>query len=109
MHSLNNPTNSSHLPLNHIVLFKVDPIQLNTLKKHLKDLATLAAEFKAEFRHGPYQSDEGLNQGYNYGFIMKFLGINACKDYLAHPTHEAIKAKILEIVELRNILAFDFV
>lgn len=56
--------------------------------------------------HGPYKSDEGLNEGFTHGFIMTFDSPEARDAYLPHPTH----LKVVDIVQpkLEKLVVFDF-
>ncbi len=56
--------------------------------------------------HGPYDSSEGLNEGYTHGFIMTFESPEAREAYLPHPVHEEVKE--LVIPRLERVVVFDF-
>ena len=56
--------------------------------------------------NGPYQSDEGLDQGYTHGFIMTFDSIASRDAYLPHPIHESVKEAV--VPHLKDIIVFDF-
>jgi hypothetical protein len=58
------------------------------------------------FGGGPYASDEGLNQGYDHGFLITFVDAAARDNYLVHPEHEKVKQTILRQVD--SAIAFDF-
>ena len=59
-----------------------------------------------EMEYGPYDSSEGLNDGYTHGFIMTFETPEAREAYLPHPVHEEVKA--LVIPKLERVVVFDF-
>ncbi len=59
-----------------------------------------------EVIHGPYESDEGLNDGFTHGFIMTFTSAQARDDYLPHPVHERVKNIVLP--RLERVVVFDF-
>jgi len=59
-----------------------------------------------EMEHGPYDSSEGLNDGYTHGFIMTFDSPESRDAYLPHPIHE--KVKDLVIPKLERLVVFDF-
>ena len=59
-----------------------------------------------DFHHGPYDSAEGLNDGYTHGFIMTFESPAARDAYLPHPVHEEVKAIV--IPHLARVVVFDF-
>ena len=59
-----------------------------------------------DFAHGPYESDEGLNDGFTHGFIMTFTSAAARDAYLTHPEHERVKEVVVPC--LARVLVFDF-
>ncbi|MGJ8657297.1 MAG: Dabb family protein [Akkermansiaceae bacterium] len=56
--------------------------------------------------HGPYKSDEGLNDGFTHGFIMTFDSAADRDNYLPHPDH----LKVVDLVQprLERLVVFDF-
>lgn len=59
-----------------------------------------------DVNHGPYDSDEGLNDGFTHGFIMTFESPRARDEYLPHPVHEKVKDII--VPRLERVVVFDF-
>jgi len=59
-----------------------------------------------DFKYGPYQSDEGLNDGYTHGFIMTFASASARDAYLPHPEHERVRQIVAP--RLQRLVVFDF-
>ena len=59
-----------------------------------------------EVVHGPYDSDEGLNDGFTHGFIMTFESPEARDTYLPHPIHEEVKDIV--VPNLARVVVFDF-
>ena len=59
-----------------------------------------------EIEHGPYQSDEGLNEDFTHGFIMTFDSLESRDAYLPHPIHEAVKDVVVPCLE--RVVVFDF-
>ena len=59
-----------------------------------------------EVLHGPYESDEGLNDGFTHGFIMTFDSLESRDAYLPHPIHEAVKDVVVPCLE--RVVVFDF-
>jgi hypothetical protein len=59
-----------------------------------------------DVHHGPYDSAEGLNDGYTHGFIMTFESPQARDAYLPNPVHEAVKAIVVPCLE--RVVVFDF-
>lgn len=56
--------------------------------------------------HGPYDSSEGLNDGFTHGFIMTFASPEARDAYLPHPVHERVKDIVVPCLE--RVIVFDF-
>jgi hypothetical protein len=59
-----------------------------------------------DFHHGPYDSAEGLNDGFTHGFIMTFESPAARDAYLPHPEHERVKGIVVPC--LARVTVFDF-
>lgn len=59
-----------------------------------------------DFECGPYDSSEGLNDGFSHGFIMTFESPQARDDYLPHPHHERVKEFVVPMLE--RVVVFDF-
>lgn len=59
-----------------------------------------------KIEHGPYDSSEGLNDGFTHGFIMTFDSSQSREAYLPHPVHEKVKAFI--VPKLERVVVFDF-
>jgi hypothetical protein len=56
--------------------------------------------------HGPYKSDEGLNEEFTHGFIMTFDSPESRDAYLPHPIHEEVKEVVVPCLE--RVVVFDF-
>ena len=52
-----------------------------------------------EFSGGADVSREGLEKGFTRGFVMTFADEAARDAYLAHPTHVAVKEKVVAALE----------
>lgn len=59
-----------------------------------------------EMEHGPYESAEGLNDGFTHGFIMSFDNGASRDAYLPHPEHERVKEIV--VPRLERVVVFDF-
>lgn len=59
-----------------------------------------------EMEYGPYDSSEGLNDGYTHGFIMTFESPETREAYLPHPVHEEVKDFV--VPKLERVVVFDF-
>lgn len=95
--------------MKHIVLFKfkeeTEEAEIDAIFEDLAGLRELIPGM-LDFIAGPYESDEGMNQGFTHGFIMTFEDAAARDGYLPHPEHKRVKARILPAVE--SVIAFDF-
>lgn len=58
-----------------------------------------------KMEHGPYDSDEGLNEDFTHGFVMTFDSKESRDAYLPHPLHE--KVKQLVVPRLERVVVFD--
>lgn len=58
------------------------------------------------FEYGPYDSAEGLNDGFTHGFIMTFDSPESRDAYLPHPIHEEVKEIVIPC--LMRVIVFDF-
>ena len=59
-----------------------------------------------DMEHGPYDSGEGLNDGFTHGFIMTFESPETRDAYLPHPEHELVKDVVIPCLE--KVIVFDF-
>ncbi len=58
-----------------------------------------------DMEYGPYNGDEGLNDGFTHGFLMTFTSEKARDAYLPHPVHEEVKAFV--VPKLEKVIVFD--
>ena len=56
--------------------------------------------------NGPYESGEGLNDGFTHGFIMSFDTPASRDAYLPHPEHERVRDIVVPCLE--RVVVFDF-
>jgi hypothetical protein len=59
-----------------------------------------------DMEHGPYESAEGLNDGFTHGFIMTFDTPASRDAYLPHPEHERVRDIV--VPRLARVVVFDF-
>lgn len=59
-----------------------------------------------DMEHGPYESAEGLNDGFTHGFIMTFDTAASRDAYLPHPEHERVRDIVVS--RLERVVVFDF-
>jgi hypothetical protein len=57
------------------------------------------------FDVGPNSTAEPLDQGYAFGFILRFIDRAALSTYHADPEHEPLSKRIQELAE--TVLVFD--
>lgn len=62
------------------------------------------------YKYGKYDSNEGANQGFDYGFEMEFDNAADRDIYLHHPVHVALAGTIIPQLKdgLNSLLAFDY-
>lgn len=58
-----------------------------------------------DLEYGPYNSTEGLNEGFTHGFLMTFDSLASRDAYLPHPVHE--HAKEVVVPNLERVIVFD--
>ena len=56
-------------------------------------------------RHGHSTSPEGLEQGYDYGFVIGFADAAARDAYLPHPEHAPVSTLVRQLTD--RVLVFD--
>jgi Stress responsive A/B Barrel Domain len=56
--------------------------------------------------HGPYESSEGMNDGFTHGFVMTFDSPASRETYLPHHEHERVKQIV--VPRLQRVVVFDF-
>ena len=99
--------------ITHMVLLKV---RKDAARKEVDQVFAEIAALKQKipgivsYAGGPYSSPEGLHRGFTHAFCMTFKDAAARNTYLPHPAHEAVKGKVLEILDggLAGVVAFDF-
>jgi len=84
----------------------VTPAQIDECFSELKGMVGKIPGL-LEMEHGPYQSDEGLNDGFTHGFVMTFDSPESRDAYLPHEEHERVKQVVVPCLE--RFVVFDFV
>jgi hypothetical protein len=74
----------------------------NDLIRALKDKIPLVKEYVG----GSNISEEGLSQGFTFGFVMTFSDKKAVSEYLKHSEHTRTVEKVLPFLE--KIVVVDF-
>jgi hypothetical protein len=92
----------------HTVLIKLLPgsalSELDDLSFRLRQLADAVAG-PTSCVVGPNVSDEGLGQGYDFGFVIRFEDRAALNSYHVNPAHLAVSLAIRGLAE--TVLVFD--
>ena len=93
----------------HFGVFQFKPeITQEQIDESFVALADLANKIPGllSVEHGPYKSDEGLNDGFTHGFIMTFDSPESRDAYLPHPDHLVV----VDLVQprLERLVVFDF-
>lgn len=94
----------------HLGMFQFKPeITSGQIDECFRELAGMIGKIPGllSMEHGPYQSDEGLNDGYTHGFIMTFDSPESRDAYLPHPEHERVRSIVAP--RLERLAVFDFV
>jgi hypothetical protein len=94
--------------IDHVVLMALREGVTDSQLAQLGDLlAALPGRIEGlqSVRHGPSSSPEGLEQGYTYGFVVRFEDGAARDRYLPHPEHAPVSALVQELSE--RVLVFD--
>ena len=93
----------------HIALFQFkESVSDNQIENCFEALMDMVGKIPGliKMEHGPYDSSEGLNDGYTHGFIMTFDSPESREAYLPHPIHEEVKDLIAP--KLERLVVFDF-
>lgn len=100
-------------PVRHMVFCRfrseVTPACRLAFFEQIRGLTELPGIAFANFQCGPNVSPEGYGMTFADGFMMDFASRDDCFSYLAHPTHQAIGARLLEALEdgAQGLLVFD--
>lgn len=98
------------MAVKHVVLFSFKPgTAPAAIEGAFADLAALKGVIPGlmDFAGGPNTSAEGLTQGHTHGFVMTFRDAASRDAYLPHPAHEAVKAKLIPIIETLAVVDFE--
>ena len=97
----------------HVVLMRFrEDVPTAQIEALMDDLAALRETIPGllDFSGGAYDSPEGLNKGFGYGFVVTFADAASRDGYLDHPDHERVKQKVLPLLDggLEGVVAFDY-
>ena len=96
--------------IEHIVLFKLKAAttkeQIQTLTQGLLKMADEIAGIE-EISAGANTSPEGLNRGYNYGMIVRFVDAEARDAYIPHPFHQGVVKEYIH-PNVDEVLVLDY-
>jgi hypothetical protein len=93
----------------HFGMFQFNPeVVEEGIARCFREMAGMVGKIPGlvDFHYGPYDSAEGLNDGFTHGFIMTFESPEARDAYLPHPEHERVKAIVVPC--LARVTVFDF-
>lgn len=94
----------------HFGVFKFkENIQADEIAECFRRMKSMVGRIEGlmDMEYGPYQSEEGLNQGFTHGFIMTFMSAAARDAYLPHAIHVEVKDYV--VPKLEQAIVFDFV
>lgn len=86
-------------PLAHVTTRDLDALAAQTA--HLAERLCGAGNFDI----GPNSTHEPIDQGYAFGFILRFADRDALAAYHADPEHDLLSQRIKELAE--TVLVFD--
>jgi hypothetical protein len=96
--------------INHIVLFKLkSEVKENQLENCLNAIKNLKEKISGivEVSGGFDNSPEHKNNGYTWGFQVKFVDDKSRDNYVNHPEHKKVIEKyIVPIID--DVLVFDY-
>lgn len=99
--------------MKHIVLLRFDPLLTDSEIQQafiwLQNLRLSIPQIKS-FNYGKYDSQEGMNQEFEYGFEMTFDSAKDRDIYLYHPEHLAVGKRIIALLKdgTNSLIAFDY-
>lgn len=99
--------------IKHVVILEFKPDITKAEIVHVFDLLeglrTPIPQIKS-FKYGKYDSPEGLNHGFEYGFEVEFDNAEDRNIYLYHPTHVAVAQQIIPLLArgTDSLMAFDY-
>ena len=101
--------------IKHIVLFKFDTkLEDKVLLENLKCFGAscaLTISSIQSYSYGKNNSQEKLDQGYNFGFTMEFTNSIERDIYVEHSDHKKLVEKYIKpylAPDLQNVLVFDY-
>ena len=97
----------------HMVILKVKrTVAAKDVERVFEAIGALKGEIPGilSYSWGAYSSPECMQRGYTHGFCMTFTDAQARDASLPHPKHEAVKQKVLAILDggIAGVLAFDY-
>ena len=97
----------------HVVLLRFKSAAEDEQIRHVfNELAGLKQKIPGllDFTSGANTSLEGLSKDFTHGFVMTFADEASRDGYLPHPAHEAVKGKIVELLDrgLDGVMVMDW-
>jgi len=97
--------------LRHVVVFRFKPsatdAQVNNIVRAFAQLPSQIDSIHA-FEHGPNVSAEGLDQRFNYCFMLTFKDQAGLDEYLPHPAHKDFVQKLLPLLDDAGAFVVDY-
>jgi hypothetical protein len=94
--------------IDHIVLLRpraaATEAQVDALREAILSLAAIIPGI-VDIAWGANVSVEQLDQGYLFGFVVRFVDASARDEYLPHPAHAAVVPQVHAVAE--RVLVFD--
>ncbi len=94
--------------IRHVVLVSFAPEVTTAERRGIRNaLHALTATVPGilDLEEGPSVSPEGLENGFDYGFVMRFASVADRDAYLVHPDHQAFGRVLGAVVD--RIAVFD--
>ena len=93
----------------HYGMFQFHPeVTLDQIDECFTEMCAMVGRIPGllSMEHGPYDSPEGLNDGFTHGFVMTFDNGASRDAYLPHEEHERVK--LIVVPRLARVVVFDF-
>lgn len=95
--------------IKHFGMFQFHPeITVSQIEECFLEMQGMVAKIPGllSLERGPYESPEGMNDGFTHGFIMTFDNASSRDAYLPHPEHGRVRDIV--VPRLKRVVVFDF-
>jgi hypothetical protein len=100
------------MPIKHIAFIDFqEKISQERIEECFKKLGQLVGKIPGliSFTSGKYNSSEGLNKNFSYGFEMVFVDERARDNYLINPLHQEVASDVIKSMKFPDgVVIFDF-